>query len=66
MLTDLYLKTERAQKFKDTRDSRHIYQYELDKSAFSMIGVMEILKIYLEEQLLFKYYVIKHLILLRI
>ena len=66
MITDLYLKTERTQKFKDTRDSRHIYQYQLDKSAFSMIGAMEILKIYLEEQLLSKNYVIKHLILLRI
>ena len=31
-----------------------------------MIQLMEILRIYLEEQLLIKYYVIKHLILLNI
>ena len=31
-----------------------------------MIQLMEILRIYLEEQLLIKYYAIKHLILLKI
>ena len=36
------------------------------KLAFSMTWHMEILEIYLEEQLLIKYYVIKHLILLKI
>ena len=34
--------------------------------AFSMLWVMEISRIYLEEQFLIKYYVIKHLILLKI
>ena len=36
------------------------------KLAFNMTWLKEILKIYLEEQLLIKYYVIKHLILLKI
>ena len=57
---------ERMQKFKETEDSICIYQNELDKLAFNMTWLMEILKIYLEEQLLIKYCVIKHLILLKI
>ena len=53
---------ERIQKFKETGDLRYIYQNELDKLCFQHY---KILKIYLEEQLLIKYYVIKHLILLK-
>ena len=47
---------ERIQKFKETEDSRYIYQIKLDKN----------LEIYLENSLLIKYYVIKHLTLLKI
>ena len=36
------------------------------KHVFSMIWLMEILKVYQEEQLLMKYYMIKHLMLLKI
>ena len=57
---------ERIKKLKETRDSRYIYQNELDKLALSRIWLMEILKIYLEEQWLINYYVIKHLTLLKI
>ena len=57
---------ERIQKFKETMDSRYIYQNELDKACFQMAWFMEILKIFLEEQLLIEYYMIKHLILLKI
>ena len=56
---------ERIQKFKETEDSRHIYQNELDKYCFNMTWLIEILKISLEEQLLMKYCVIKDLILLK-
>ena len=45
---------ERIQKFKETGDSRYIYQKELDTIAFNMTWVMEILRIYLELQLLIK------------
>ena len=57
---------ERIQRFKEASDSRYICQSELDKVCFNMIYLMEILKMYLEEQLLIKCYVIKHLILLKI
>ena len=57
---------ERIQKFKEGRDSRYICQSKLDKAWFNMIYLMEILKMYLEEQFLIKCYVIKHLILLKI
>ena len=36
---------ERIQKFKETGDTKYIYRNELDKVVFSMIWVMEILKI---------------------
>ena len=47
---------ERIQKFKDTWDSIYIYQNKVDKTFFSMMLVMEILKTCPE-----KHYVIKHL-----
>ena len=36
---------EKIKKFKETGDSRYIYQNELDKLVFNMIWLMEILKI---------------------
>ena len=36
---------ERIQKFKETRDKNYIYKNELDKVVFSMIWLVEILKI---------------------
>ena len=57
---------ERTQKFKETGDSIDIYQDGLDKLAFTSTRLIEILKIYLEEQYLIKYYVTKHLTLLKI
>ena len=36
------------QKFKETGDSRYIYQNDLGKVPFSMIWLMEILRIYLD------------------
>ena len=35
---------ERIEKFKETGNSRYIYQHELDKACFNMIWLMEILK----------------------
>ena len=35
---------ERTKNFKETGDSRHIYQNELDKVFFNTIWIMEILK----------------------
>ena len=35
---------ERIQKFKEIGDTKYIYRNELDKSVFSMIWLMEILK----------------------
>ena len=35
----------RIQKFKETGDSRYIYQNELDKACFNMTWLTEILKI---------------------
>ena len=52
----------RILKFNETKDSRYIYQNQLDKSCFQHVMAMEILKSFLEEQLLIKYYVIKQLI----
>ena len=57
---------EQIQKFKETVDSGYIYQNDLDKASFQQTWLMEILKTYLEEQLLIKYYMIKHSILLKI
>ena len=53
---------ERIQKLKKTRDSKYIYK----KLAFNTTWLTEILKIYQEGQLLIKYYIIKHLTLLKI
>ena len=50
---------ERIQKFKETEDSRYIYPKELDKACFQHEEQPE-------EQLLINFYVIKHLILLKI
>ena len=47
---------ERIQKFKETRDSRYIYQNELDKVCFQHNMTEEILKIYIVEHLQKKYY----------
>ena len=52
----LVIKNKKIKKFKDIRDSRYIY----------MTLFLEILKIYQEKEFLIKYYVIKHLILLKI
>ena len=51
---------EEIQKIKETGDSRYIYLSKTDKA-----WLIEILKSCLEEQLLIKYCVIKHLILLK-
>ena len=68
MLIDYLQKTKKESKsLKKTGDSRHIYQNELGKArCFQHDMAMKILKIYLEEQLLIKYCVIKYLILLKI
>ena len=55
----------RIQKFKETGDSRYIYQNELDKACFQH-HVLWRFKDLLRWQLLIKYYVMKHLILLKI
>ena len=47
---------------KYSRYSRYIYDNELDKSCFQH----DVLKIYQEERLLIKYYLTKHLLLLKI
>ena len=49
-------------KFKETGDSRDVYQNELDKSCFEHDLAYENLKIYLEEQFLIKYRVVKRLV----
>ena len=60
-------KTKKEYKIKqETGDTLYIYENELDKSSFQHTWFMEILKILLERQLLKKYCVIKHLILLKI
>ena len=55
---------ERIQKFKETGDSRYISQVELDKASFqhdmAYEGFMDLMK-----QLRLRYYIIKHLILLK-
>ena len=56
----------RIQKFKGAGDAKYIYQNEVDKTCFQHDMVMGILKIYLKEQLLINFYMIKHLILLKI
>ena len=60
-------KKKESKSLKKTGDSRNIYQNELGKArCFQHDTAMKILKIYLEEQLLIKYCVIKYLILLKI
>ena len=59
-------KKEIIQKIKETGDSRYIYQNNLDKACFQHDMVYVILKMQLEERILIKYCVIKHLILLKI
>ena len=59
-------KKEIIQKIKETGDSRYIYQKNLDKACFQLDMVYVILKMQLEERILIKYCVIKHLILLKI
>ena len=57
---------ERIKKIKRTGDSRYLYQNELDKAYFLHHMVYGDFKDSLEEQPLIKYYMIKHLILLKI
>ena len=56
---------EKIQKFRETGDSRYIYQSELDKACFQH-DMADGYFIYLEEQFLIKYCMIKHLILVKI
>ena len=58
---------ERIQKFKETGNSRYIYQNELDKPCFQYDMAYGYFKdLTIEEQLLIKYCVLKYLILLKI
>ena len=57
---------ERIQKFKETRDSRYIYQNELDKAYFQHDMAYGDFRYLTRRTDLIKYCVIKHLILLRI
>ena len=57
---------ERIQKYKETGDSRYITKTIKLRVAFNMIWLMEILGVYHEEEFMIKYYVINHLILLKI
>ena len=67
MLADLLLKTKKKiQKCNETRDSRYIYQNELDNVCFQYDMTYGDFKNCLKEQPLIKNYVIKHLILLKI
>ena len=55
------------QKFKETRDSRYIYQNEIDEACFhNTMWLIEILRICIKKQLLIMHYAIKHVILLKI
>ena len=64
---ELFIKNkERIQKFKEVGDQDMIIKTDYIKLSFNMTWLMEILRIYLEEQLLRKYYVIKQLILLKL
>ena len=57
---------EKIQKYKETGDTNYIYKNELDKPCFQHDMAYEIFKIEQEEQLLIKFELIKHLILLKI
>ena len=59
-------KLKKTRKFRQTGDSTYVYQNVLDKHAFNMTWPKEMLKIWQEEKLLIKYYLIKHLTLLRL
>ena len=56
----------RIPKFKETRDGRYIHQNELNKTCFQADMAYGDFKDYLDNQLLIKYYVIRHLILLKV
>ena len=61
-------KKEKIKKFKGTGDSRYIYQNELDKACFQhdmAYGDFKDLNKRIDKLLLIKYYVIKHLMLLK-
>ena len=69
LLMEHVLKTKKEYKNykKKQQEIEHIFiKINWIKLAFNMTRLMEILRIYLEEQLMIKYYVIKHLILLKI
>ena len=57
----------RKQKQDIKQDIKDIFtRMNQKKLAFSIIWLMEVSKIYLEEQLQIKFYILKHLILLKI
>ena len=58
--------TERIKKVKEIGDWIYIYQNELDKACFQHDVAYGYFKILIEEQLLIKYYMIQHLVLLKI
>ena len=53
---------ERIQTFQETGDSRYIYLNQLHRACFQRVWLMDLLKNHLNEKLLIKSYVIKHLI----
>ena len=55
---------ERIEKFKATRDSRYIYQNELDKLAFKLIWIIDLFKFCPKQRLRIKYYMTNNLILI--
>ena len=58
---------ERIQKFKETGDTNYIYKNELDKACFQHdMAYGDFKDLNRIEQLMIKYYTIKHLILLKI
>ena len=64
---DHLLKTEKEFKNLKKQEIQNIFiKMNWIKLVFNMTWLMEILKIYLEEQLLIKHYIIKHLLLLKI
>ena len=56
----------RQPRFNETIDSQGMYQNQLENACFQHELAFEILNIYLKMQLLINYYMIKHLILLKI
>ena len=57
---------ERIQNFKESRDLKYIYQNKLDKTCFQNDITHREFKDSPRKQILIKYYVIKHFILLKI